>query len=387
MGQVIELYQATIWTRNQTTRNADEGFWGEQSPQPEGQPIAKQLEPNTTVDSTSQHDDAVLQSGSSHTPAASAPVLPVINFNQGATPKIIKRSKSKKDGKDLGERRRRGGKRTACDACRKSRVSTSYPYSPEIVTYYEQRKCAHGLDGTLLPSDSKSSAENEAESDEDRSTGEDTSMYETVEGTDSAEDVAVQSPKGDNVDASISHTPVPVEHSPQETRIISPKPQHNVSDEIIPTSPIQDSIEKTVNDHHPLPSELPVADSMGSRRSEEIEASRTHSDSGKNVSWGKRKRVTSSEEDYMFTRVVETKSGTSAYHKRLPITPSPSSRYRPAVPTFEESTGSPKKPRVDDVEASPMGNRGRSTPEKQVWQEMKAAEFGFRKRSKSKSSS
>jgi len=107
-------------------REANAEFLGEQSPQLEDQPTAEQLALGRTPEKVSNPDNDVLQAGPSQTPGPSTQV--VLNLTKGITPKVTKRPpsktpRSKNGGNDSGEPRRRGGKRTACDACRKSRVS------------------------------------------------------------------------------------------------------------------------------------------------------------------------------------------------------------------------------------------------------------------------
>ena len=99
---------------------------------------------------------------------------------------------------------------------------------------------------------------------------------------------------------------------------------------------------------------------------------------------GKRKRGADMGEENSLLQTLE-----NTWAKKLHPTPSatPSRKIRSAVASFEETRASPKTMRVDECEASPKGSKTQNTPEKQAWQEMKAAEFGLRSRSKSKSTS
>ncbi|KAF8447045.1 hypothetical protein BGX38DRAFT_610419 [Terfezia claveryi] len=148
-------------------REANAEFLEEQSPQLEGQPAAGQLAFGRTAEKAINLNSEVLQAGPLHIPGPSTQV--VLNLTKGITPKVTKRPqsktpRSKNSVNDSGEPRRRGGKRTACDACRKSR-----------------RKCAHGLDGTSLAAGPQ--AEDDAESDDDQSAREPTVILDGADET------------------------------------------------------------------------------------------------------------------------------------------------------------------------------------------------------------
>ena len=113
-------------TPSHDRREANAEFLGEQSPQVEDQPAAEQRALGRVSEKASYPDTDVLQAGPSQTPGPSTQV--VLNLTKGIIPKVTKRPQSKtprpkNGGNDSSEPRRRGGKRTACDACRKSRVS------------------------------------------------------------------------------------------------------------------------------------------------------------------------------------------------------------------------------------------------------------------------
>lgn len=280
-------------------------------------------------------------------------------------------------GNDSGEPRRRGGKRTACDACRKSR-----------------RKCAHGLDGNSLATGPQ--AEDDAESDDDQSAREPTVI---LEGTDEMTG-PVQGAREANINANhqadegvpLSEQATPSEQLLQENELLAQQLQQDLMQEIDSTqsmSPEHVTLEETVTLPRPTGRETSLEHIRESKEMEAMEAPQnTMHIIANSVGRGKRKRVAETEEELLSSKILETASGPSSQQKKPQVTPSPNSsrRARPA-PSFDESRESPKRLRVDDMEASPKENRVQNTPEKQAWQEMKAAEFGLRKRSKSKSSS
>lgn len=126
IAKVLDLYHTVKGTPNHDRREANAEFLGEQSPQLEDQPGTEQLASGRTPENVPSQGRDVLQAGPSQTPGPSTQV--VLNLTKGITSKATKRPQSKalrpkNGGNDSGEPRRRGGKRTACDACRKSRVS------------------------------------------------------------------------------------------------------------------------------------------------------------------------------------------------------------------------------------------------------------------------
>lgn len=126
IAKVLDLYHTVKGTPNHDRREANAEFLGEQSPQLENQPAAEQLALDRMPEKVTSPESSVLQAEPSQTPGPSTQV--VLNLTKGIIPKVIKRPQSKtprpkSGGNDSGEPRRRGGKRTACDACRKSRVS------------------------------------------------------------------------------------------------------------------------------------------------------------------------------------------------------------------------------------------------------------------------
>jgi len=246
------------------------------------------------------------------------------------------------------------------------------------------------LDGTSLAAGPQ--AEDDAESDDDQSAREPTGMLEGADemaGPTQGPGEAINGDYQADEGVSPSKQATPSEQLLQENELQAQQLQQGLIQEIGSTqsmSPDHVTLEETTALSRPMDREASLENTRESMETEAMEAPQNtmHIIAGR----GKRKRVTETEEEYVSAKIPEMPSGPSSQQKKPQVTPSPSSsrRTRPA-PSFDESRGSPKRSRVEDMEASPKENKVQNTPEKQAWQEMKAAEFGLRKRSKSKSSS
>ena len=139
--KVMDLYHKIKGTTNHDKQDPDVELLGDQAVYEISEAEAAghtmgALAINTVMTSNITGEFEVMPTavaGSSDLPAPSSTQV-MLNPTKGTSSNVIKRppnkySQPKKPVNDSGEPRRRGGKRTACDACRKSRVSTWFSKS------------------------------------------------------------------------------------------------------------------------------------------------------------------------------------------------------------------------------------------------------------------